>query len=52
MYDSMYLYESMWGVVVLELDDSHPDHNKGPDHVLFACPKTHPINPRSYYNIQ
>ncbi len=34
---------NLWGVTVLELD-SHPDHNKGPDHKHCACPKTHPID--------
>ncbi len=33
------------GVAVLELD-SHPDHNKGPDHKPNACPKNHPIDHR------
>ncbi len=28
---------NLWGVAVLELD-SHPDHNKGPDHAPYACP--------------
>ncbi len=32
---------NLWGVAVLELD-SHPDHNKGPDHAPCDCPKTHP----------
>ncbi len=28
---------NLWGIAVLELD-SHPDHNKGPDHAPCACP--------------
>ncbi len=41
---------NLWGVAVLELD-SHPDHNKGPDHAPCACPMIHPIDHRSkpYY---
>ena len=34
-------YMNLWGVAVL---DSYPDHNKGTDHALCACPKTHPLH--------
>ena len=37
---------NLWGVTVLDLD-SHPDHNKGPDHSPRAGPKTHQIDHRS-----
>ena len=36
-------YMNLWGVAVLELN-SHPDHNKGPDHAPCAGPKTHLID--------
>ncbi len=32
---------------VLELN-SYLDHNKGPDYAPYACPKTNPIDHRSY----
>ncbi len=31
---------NLWGVAVLKVD-SHPDHNKGPDHAPCVCPKIH-----------
>ncbi len=36
----------LWGVAVLE-HDSHPDHNKGPDHTPCACPKNNPMGHKS-----
>ncbi len=30
-------YKNLWGVAIIELD-SHPDHNKGPDHAPCAGP--------------
>ncbi len=39
----MYMYVSMGGVALLELDN-HPDHNKEPDHAPCACPKNQPID--------
>ncbi len=36
----------LWGVALLELD-SHLDHNKGPDQVPCACPKTNLKDHRS-----
>ncbi len=38
---------NLWVVVVLE-SDSHPDHNKGPVHAPCTCPKTHPMDHRSF----
>ena len=46
MWDEICICMNLCGVAVLELD-SHPDHNKGPDHASCDCPKTHPIDHRS-----
>ncbi len=38
---------ALWSVAFLELD-SHPDHNKVPDHAACAFLVTNIIDPRSY----
>ena len=42
---------NLWGLAVLELD-RYPDHNKGPDHVICACPKTNNIIDPSFTTYQ